>query len=170
MSARSLPAAPTAARRLSSARALAAFALGFSLACVPAAPKKSGPGELCEKPKDCVYGTECREKKCQFIIFGDCEGDTNPSGNATCISGQKCRDGKCTVMCTGNAECKEGQNCRIGVCIKGGKDLRQCYDNRDCSWPETCYYGQCVTKTDAFRCLSDLDCGVGYRCVNGRCI
>jgi hypothetical protein len=146
------------------------LALACAAGCVPTGPKKSGPGELCEKPKDCVYGTECRDKTCQFIHFSDCEGDTNPSGTSTCLSGQKCRDGHCTVQCTGNGECKKDEVCKIGVCVKGGKDLRQCLDNRDCPWPETCYYGQCVTRTDAFRCVSDLDCGVGYRCINGRCI
>ena len=100
----------------------------------------------------------------------DCGARTSVHDARTCLSGQKCRDGHCTVECTGPAECKEGQICRIGVCVKGGRNLSQCYDNRDCVWPETCYYGQCVTRTDAFRCNSDLDCGVGYRCVNGRCI
>jgi hypothetical protein len=146
------------------------WSLALFAACAPTAPKRASVGDACEKPKDCVYGTECRAKTCQFITFGDCEGETTSAGAPTCLNGQKCRDGKCTVQCTGPSECKEGQICRIGVCAKGGKDLRQCLDNRDCPWPESCYYGQCVTKTDAFRCQSDLDCGVGYRCANGRCI
>jgi hypothetical protein len=146
------------------------FGAAVGWACAPVLPKRAAPGEACEKPKDCVYGTECREKKCQFIAFADCEGDTTAAGAPTCLSGQKCREGHCTVQCVNVGECKAGEVCRVGVCAKGVKDLRQCQDNRDCPWPETCYYGQCVTKTDAFRCQSDLDCGVGYRCLNGRCI
>jgi hypothetical protein len=147
------------------------LAAALSGACAESGgPKKAGPGEQCAKPKDCVYGTECREKQCALISFSDCDGDTTPSGGSQCLSGQKCRDGHCTVQCVGTAECKEGQVCRIGVCVKGNKDLRQCSDNRDCPWPETCFYGQCATRSDGFRCVSDIDCGAGYRCVNGRCI
>jgi Cys-rich repeat protein len=74
------------------------------------------------------------------------------------------------VECVADPECKAGQVCRIGACEKGSKELRQCAENRDCAWPETCYFGQCVAKGDAFRCNTDLDCGAGHRCVGGRCL
>ena len=78
---------------------LAALVWGLAVfaACAPAAPKRALSGEACEKPKDCVYGTECISKTCRFITFGDCEGETTSSGAPTCLNGQKCRDGKCTV-------------------------------------------------------------------------
>jgi hypothetical protein len=105
-------------------------------------------------------------KRCQYAIYAECSSEP---GGPQCLSGQKCRDGHCTVMCSIDAECGEGGLCRIGLCQKKRSALTQCYDNRDCSWPDTCFHGQCVTRTDAFRCQTDLDCGYGYRCLNGRC-
>ncbi len=139
--------------------------------------------EKCAKNLDCYYGLECVDapapadggvapagKTCQYHSFGDCEGDTPPGGGTPqCLSGYKCRDGHCTVQCAGPKDCKEGEVCKIGICQKGGHALNQCYDNRDCNWPETCFYGQCVTRTETMRCMSDLDCGFGFRCINGLC-
>jgi hypothetical protein len=105
-------------------------------------------------------------RRCQYALYAECS--TEPGG-PQCLSGQRCRDGQCTVMCAVDAECGEGGTCRIGVCTRKRSALTQCYDNRDCQWPDTCFHGQCVTRTDAFRCNTDLDCGYGYRCLNGRC-
>ena len=133
---------------------------------------KSGPDERCEKPRDCNFGLECRAGTCQFITYGDCEGDAlSPvSGMPQCLSGQRCRDGRCTVQCASPRDCKGDETCRIGVCQRNGKELRQCVDNRDCPWPDTCYYGQCVTRSEAYRCSTDLDCALGTRCLNNRCM
>jgi len=105
-------------------------------------------------------------KRCQYAFFADCSDE--PGGPA-CLSGQKCREGKCTVMCASDAECGDSAICRIGVCQRKRGAASQCVDNRDCFWPESCFHGQCVVRTDAFRCNSDLDCPYGYRCLNGRC-
>ena len=144
---------------------------GPSLGCSgQGGPKKQQLNEKCENGRECQYGLECRTRTCQFIVFGDCEGDgQNPNGQPQCLSGHRCRDGRCTVQCAGASDCKEGELCRIGVCQSGGQASRLCYENRDCTWPETCFSGQCVTRTEAFRCVSDLDCGLGFRCLNGRC-
>jgi len=103
-------------------------------------------------------------KRCQYAMYAEC---TEEQGSPQCLSGQKCREGHCTVQCAIDAECGEGGLCRIGVCTRKRTSLTQCYDNRDCRWPESCFHGQCVTRTDAFRCNTDLDCGFGYRCLNG---
>ena len=105
-------------------------------------------------------------KRCQYAIYAEC---TEEQGGPQCLSGQRCREGHCTVQCAADAECGPGVLCRIGVCVRKRSALTQCYDNRDCHWPESCFHGQCVTRTDAFRCNTDLDCGYGYRCLNGRC-
>jgi hypothetical protein len=105
-------------------------------------------------------------KRCQYQLYAEC---TEDPGGPQCLSGQRCREGHCTVMCASDVECGEGGLCRIGVCQRKRSALTQCYDNRDCTWPDTCFHGQCVTRTDAFRCSTDLDCGLGYRCINGRC-
>jgi hypothetical protein len=133
-------------------------------------PKKQQLDEKCESGRECQYGLECRARTCQFIVFSDCEGEgRNPNGQPQCLSGHRCRDGHCTVECAGTSDCKEGETCRIGACQNGGQASRLCYDNRDCTWPEICFSGQCATRTDAFRCVSDLDCGLGFRCLSGRC-
>ena len=160
-----------------SRRARVAVGLSLTILCAalqsctpPQGPKKQQLNEKCANGRECQYGLECRDKTCQFISFGDCEGDgVNQSGQPQCLSGHKCRNGICTVQCAGQNDCKETEICKIGVCQRGGGASRLCYDNRDCTWPETCFYGQCVTKTDAFRCVSDLDCGLGFRCLDGRC-
>ena len=141
--------------------------------------------EACQKNLDCNYGLECMDaqapadggtpaagKTCQYKSFGQCEGDgPGPNGQSQCVSGQKCRDGHCTVQCAGKGDCKDGEVCKIGVCQRTqGTSNNQCYDNRDCRWPEVCFYGQCVMRTDAMRCQTDLDCGSGGRCVSGRCM
>ncbi len=107
-------------------------------------------------------------KRCEYATFADCSED--PAG-PQCLSGQKCREGKCTVMCAADAECGPNAQCKIGVCQRTKGALTQCYDNRDCLWPESCFHGQCVVRTEAFRCNTDLDCptAYGYRCINGRC-
>jgi Cys-rich repeat protein len=105
-------------------------------------------------------------KRCEYLFYAECGEE---AGGPQCLSGQKCREGHCTVQCAADAECGEGSICKIGVCQRRRAALTQCYDNRDCTWPDTCFHGQCVTRTDAYRCATDLDCGVGYRCVNGRC-
>ena len=106
------------------------------------------------------------QKRCQYTLYAECSDEP---GGPQCLSGQKCREGHCTVQCAADAECGQGGLCRIGVCARARTALTQCYDNRDCRWPESCFHGQCVTRTDAFRCNTDLDCGYGYRCLNGRC-
>ena len=109
-------------------------------------------------------------KTCQRKTFGDCDGEgVTANGEHQCLSGQKCRDNKCTVQCASKRDCKDNEVCKIGICQKGASSLTQCYDNRDCTWPDTCFYGQCVTRTETLRCQTDLDCGVGYRCINSRC-
>lgn len=105
-------------------------------------------------------------KTCQYAFFAECSEEP---GGPTCVSGQRCREGHCTVMCAANEECGENQICKIGICQRKASALNQCYDNRDCPWPESCFHGQCVTRTDAYRCNSDLDCPQPYRCFNGRC-
>lgn len=109
-------------------------------------------------------------KTCQWKTFGDCDGEgVTANGEHQCLSGQKCRDNKCTVQCASKRDCKDNEVCKVGICQKGAGALTQCYDNRDCVWPESCFYGQCVTRTETLRCQTDLDCGIGYRCINGRC-
>lgn len=158
---------------------------------------KQNFSEKCTRNLDCLYGLECVDstahpdggstaaagKTCQYKSFGDCEGDTTNSsgldggsadpstvaGQQQCLSGQRCRNGHCTVQCAAKGDCKEKELCRIGVCQRTSGKTAQCYDNRDCPFPETCYYGQCATRQETQRCQTDLDCGVGYRCINGRC-
>ena len=105
-------------------------------------------------------------KRCEYLFYAECSEE---SGGPQCLSGQKCREGHCTVQCAADLECGPGGICKIGVCQRQRTALTQCYDNRDCTWPDTCFHGQCVTRTDAYRCNTDLDCGIGYRCLNGRC-
>jgi Cys-rich repeat protein len=152
--------------------------LALALGCEGSRINKQALDEGCQRNVDCLYGLECVEapagqkagKTCQFKSFGDCDQDgAAPSGQQQCLSGQKCRDGRCTVQCAAHKDCKEGEVCKIGVCQKGGRLSQQCLENRDCPWPETCFYGQCVTRSEALRCQTDLDCGVGSRCMNGRC-
>lgn len=155
---------------------------------------KQNLNEKCGRNLDCLYGLECVEgggqpdggvagKSCQYKSFADCEGEssngsgldggaTDPgtiSGQQQCLSGQRCRNGHCTVQCAAKGDCREGEACKIGVCQRGSGRNAQCYDNRDCPWPETCFYGQCATRQETQRCQTDLDCGVGFRCINGRC-
>lgn len=149
------------------------FAIGLVVAVLGlhgcSVPTKSEVNGGCTKNRDCAYGLECRDNKtCQYIAFADCDAEAVAQGKPACLNGQKCRDGKCTVFCASNSECKDGV-CKVGVCVVTGKDLRQCLDNRDCVWPESCFHGQCVTHTDAFKCQTDLDCGLGYHCLNYRC-
>ncbi len=122
-------------------------------------------------------------KTCQYKSFGDCEGESanssgldggaadlaTISGQQQCLSGQRCRNSHCTVQCAAKGDCKDGDTCKIGVCQRSSGKNAQCYDNRDCPWPETCFYGQCATRQETQRCQTDLDCGVGFRCINGRC-
>lgn len=162
------PAGPSLPRRPLGFRAF----LGLALAALSlggcTVPTKADVNTACENTRQCAFGLECRQKTCQYIAFSDCDPEALSQGRQPCLNGEKCRDGKCTVFCTSNQECEKGL-CKVGVCVVNKGDLRQCYDNRDCIWPESCFHGQCVTKTDAFRCASDLDCGVGFRCVNQRC-
>ena len=152
--------------------------------------------EKCARNLDCAYGLECVEggarpdggpaaagKTCQYKSFGDCEGESvnssgldagvaDPStisGQQQCLSGQRCRNGHCTVQCVAKGDCRDNEACKIGVCQGTSGKNAQCYDNRDCPWPETCFYGQCATRQETQRCQTDLDCGVGFRCINGRC-
>ena len=159
--------------------------LALSFACESGRVTKKQLNDACAKNLDCLYGLECVDgaaptdggiakagKVCQYKSFGDCESE--PDGGValngqSCLSGQRCRDGKCTVQCAAKADCKDTEVCKIGICQKGSGRPVQCYDNRDCPWPETCFYGQCVTRTETLRCQTDLDCGIGYRCINGRC-
>ena len=168
-------------------------------ACSESELKKKSRDEKCSKNLDCAYGLECVEptasppavagvasasadggvvlaakpgKTCQYHSFGDCEGDGSqpgPDGQPQCLHSYKCRDGHCTVQCAGHGECKEGEVCKVGICQGGANARGVCYDNRDCPYPETCYYGQCVTRTPTMRCVSDLDCNPGLRCMNGVC-
>jgi hypothetical protein len=156
---------------------LALCALLFAAACTDAQPKLKLRDEACTKQRDCTYGLDCADtaqgkKTCQFHSFGDCEGDGSqpaPDGQPQCLDSYKCRDGHCTVQCAGHKDCKEGEICKVGICQKGGNANAQCYDNRDCPYPETCAYGQCVTRAANQRCVSDLDCGAGFRCINAVC-
>jgi len=168
-------------------------------ACSTPTNTKKTVAEACTKNLDCAYGLECvspegsaagantdaaivqGRRTCQYKSFGDCDssaGDSDGGGvpaaaqtsGAQCLSGYRCREGKCTVMCAGKNDCREGEVCRIGVCQRtGGRAGVQCYDNRDCPWPETCFYGQCVIRPEGGRCQSDLDCQSNFRCVNGLC-
>jgi hypothetical protein len=167
--------------------------LGALLACQDEL-KLQKREEPCTKNRDCLYGLDCADaplladggvaiaitdggvartvKTCQFHSFGDCEGDGSqpaPDGQPQCLNSYKCRDGHCTVQCTAHKDCKEDEICKIGLCQKGKNANARCYDNRDCPYPETCYYGQCVTRTQNQRCYSDLDCGVSTRCINSVC-
>ena len=144
-------------------------------ACADAEPKLKQRDQACVKNRDCTYGLDCVDaagkKTCQYHSFGDCEGDGTqpaPDGQPQCLPGTKCRDGHCTVQCAGHKDCKEGEVCKVGLCQKGQNANAQCYDNRDCPYPQTCAYGQCVTRTPE-RCVSDLDCPSGSRCINAVC-
>jgi hypothetical protein len=182
-------------RRLAVACAVA-LSLGMSFGCADQARvNKQNLNEKCGRNLDCLYGLECVEsgsaqsdggaagKSCQYQSFADCEGDSanssgldggtaDPatiSGQQQCLSGQRCRNGHCTVQCAAKGDCKDNEICKIGICQRSSGKNAQCYDNRDCPWPETCFYGQCATRQETQRCHTDLDCGVGFRCINGRC-
>lgn len=153
-------------------------ALLLTAACPDAEPRLRQRNDACTKNRDCTYGLDCVEvagagkKTCQYHSFGDCEGDGSqpaPDGEPQCLNSYKCRDGHCTVQCAGHKDCKEGEVCKVGLCQKGHNANAQCYDNRDCPYPETCAYGQCVTHAPSERCVSDLDCGAGLRCINAVC-
>lgn len=161
------------------------FVLLLAAACEQSELKKKSRDELCKKNIDCAYGLECVEggkladggvlasgKTCQWHSFGDCEGDGSQPGSdgqPQCLNTYKCRDGHCTVQCAGHQDCKENEVCKVGICTAGANARATCYDSRDCPYPETCYYGQCVTRTPSMRCVSDLDCDHGFRCINGVC-
>lgn|GEM_PF-1412723 len=128
------------------------------------------PTAVAAIPAEADGGLQQAVKSCQWKTFGDCDGEgVTATGERQCLSGQKCRDNKCTVQCAAPGDCKAGEVCKVGACQKGAGSRAQCYDNRDCVWPDTCFYGQCVTRTETLRCQTDLDCGVGYRCINSRC-
>jgi hypothetical protein len=168
-------------------RRILVLAVLFAAACQNQSElKKQTPYGACKKNLDCNYGLECIEggkladggvasasgKTCQYHSFGDCEGDGSqpgPDGQPQCLHTYKCREGHCTVQCAGHQDCKEGEVCKVGICTKGGSASNNCYDNRDCPYPETCYYGQCVTRAPSQRCSSDLDCNPGQRCFNATC-
>ena len=149
----------------------------LAAACDQSDLKKKQRDELCKKNTDCSYGLDCADdakgtKTCQWHSFGDCEGDGSqpgPDGQPQCLNTYKCRDSHCTVQCAAHKDCKEGEVCKVGICQAGANARGNCYDNRDCPYPETCYYGQCVTRTPSMRCTSDLDCDKGFRCMNGVC-
>lgn len=173
-------------------RRLLLACLVLACACDQSEVRKKLRDERCARNLDCAYGLECVDaagvsaavarpdagtpaspgKTCQFKSFGDCEGDGTQAaadGQPQCLSSYRCRAGHCTVQCAGHADCKPGEVCKVGMC-QGGANVRgTCYDNRDCPYPETCFYGQCVTRTPAMRCVSDLDCAGGMRCINGAC-
>jgi hypothetical protein len=152
----------------------------YGLECVPAGTP--GPSDSAGVAATIDGGPAQGAKKCQWKSFGECEGSdmgadggiasAPPPGAAgqQCLPGYRCREGKCTVMCAGTGDCHQGEVCKIGVCQRSsGQANAQCYDNRDCPWPETCFYGQCVVRTESLRCASDLDCQAGFRCLNGIC-
>lgn len=148
---------------------------GYGLECVPAgAPTPAENSGVAAVDAGQAQGP----KTCQWKSFGDCDSSAEvdggvPAAAATgqqCLPGYRCREGKCTVMCAGSGDCRQGEVCKVGVCQRsGGQAGVQCYDNRDCPWPETCFYGQCVVRTETLRCSSDLDCQAGFRCINGIC-
>jgi hypothetical protein len=166
-------------------RAVVALLLAAAACQSQSELKKKMRDDACAKNLDCAFGLECIEgakladggiaapgKTCQYHSFGDCEGDgtqPGPDGQPQCLNTYRCRDNHCTVQCAGHQDCKEGEVCKVGICSKGGNVASSCYDNRDCLYPETCYYGQCVTRAPATRCTTDLDCTAGSRCLNGVC-
>ena len=118
-------------------------------ACSTPSNTKKTVSEACTKNLDCNYGLECvapegsaagadtdaaivqGRRTCQYKSFGDCDssaGDGDGGGvpaaaqtsGQQCLSGYRCRDGKCTVMCAGKSDCREGEVCRIGVCQRTG--------------------------------------------------
>ena len=176
----------------STAAVLLSTALGVAVGVACASGRstsRKGLKDPCGRNLDCAYGLECvgadgvpvaaagqdggltdagagqssGPKTCQWKSFGDCESGEAADGGAPAAaqSGQQCLPGY---------RCREGETCKVGVCQRsGGSALTQCFDNRDCPWPETCFYGQCVTRTEGLRCQSDLDCQSGFRCINGLC-
>jgi hypothetical protein len=175
----------------------AAVGVALGVACATG-PTKKGVKDACTRNLDCAYGLECVDasgtavasaesadagqavaRTCQWKSFGDCDmpdaadGGTIPAaaqGGQQCLAGYRCREGKCTVSCVADKECRQNEKCKIGVCQRtSGGQAAQCFDNRDCPWPEVCYYGQCVSRSEGLRCQSDLDCHAGARCINGVC-
>ena len=164
----------------------------FAAACDQSDVKKQARDQKCTRNLDCAYGLDCVDaagvssaaarpdggtmatsgKTCQYHSFGDCEGDgtqPGPDGQPQCLNSYRCRSGHCTVQCAGHGDCKQGEVCKVGMCQGGANARGTCYDSRDCPYPETCFYGQCVTRTPSVRCVSDLDCSAGMRCINSVC-
>ena len=169
---------------------LALFVL--AAACAQSDGRKQLRDQTCTRNLDCAYGLDCVDaagvssaaarpdggtmatsgKTCQYHSFGECEGDgtqPGPDGQPQCLNSYRCRNGHCTVQCAGHNDCKPGEVCKVGMCQGGANARGTCYDSRDCPYPETCFYGQCVTRTPSVRCVSDLDCSAGMRCINSVC-
>lgn len=172
--------------------AFAALVACALFSCQDPQVKKKLRDEACTRNLDCAFGLECVDsaglaaaaaaadggsaggaRTCQFKSFGDCEGDgklPGPDGEPQCLNTYKCRAGHCTVQCAGHSDCKADEVCKVGICQKGSTVHSNCYDNRDCPYPETCYYGQCVSNAPIARCGTDLDCqGASSHCINGIC-
>jgi hypothetical protein len=70
---------------------------------------KAGPGDFCEKDKDCRSGLICQDNICQEKKDGDC--------HPACQEGQTCFEGKCVTIV--DPEDKDGD---------GSPDTEDCND------------------------------------------
>ena len=156
----------------------------------------NGPGNECERDKDCGREGKCENKKCVIRCKKphwcprnyDCinlECRINPNTTCTkdwdCGIGGKCENSNCIVTCENNQDCGNSHYCAIseekGVCKPKPPDTI-CDDDQDCKPNEECLYcskcmeGKCG-KPPGGNCEQDFDChfqDIKGQCIFGNCV
>ncbi|MBK05863.1 MAG: hypothetical protein CL920_05195 [Deltaproteobacteria bacterium] len=146
---------------------------------------------LCVANRDCVEHADCKNPQAPVCLSGscvaeclvdkDCKDLSRPwCVDRRCVSGAQCfqdwecrepalpvcRSGRCSPMgveCFSSFDCKEGAR---PLCFERRCIAAECRRDADCMLPNKprCQEYRCVPD-----CQSDVDCGSGQQCANGRC-
>lgn len=128
---------------------------------------------VCQSDSQCAMGLQCRNGRCQ-------SPNTTDGGSScamTCPADTVCdpNRGVCTQTtgaCMVNADCALNLACINGVCTV--PNTPACGMN-GCPSGQVCTNGMCVSSqgdggsTNPNACMTDSECGMAQRCVNGVC-